>query len=206
MANGPLTVVTPGSNIQNPSLSDLVLDSSIPFTKLDTTTNTSFQTISVLFSNEPAQPPLAAPNYSITEIYQFPHGYNYIPSIWLMWQNSSPEFPPTPADDSLITATTFYPFGDDTSSLAALLSIQEGGPYEAVPTYLATQLYGANNGTLQTTTAILYTMVDNTNVYINVMKFATGLIDGAISPLYLAGVTLDIRCYVFAEPANTSTY
>lgn len=202
--NGPLTVVKSGANINTTNIHELITDTTIPFTKLDTQNVVSFQTISLLFNKEPAQPPASAPFYSITQVYQFPHGYSYVPSIWLMWQNSSPEFPPPPTIVNS-SATTYYPFGDDTSGYDVLGSIQLDSFIES-GTQLASQLYLANNGMFQTTAAQLYATVDATNVYINIIKFAVSLIGGNAIPLFLAGVTLDIRCYVFTEPADTSIY
>lgn len=192
-----ITVVTPNSDINNPTLQQLVMDSKIPFTKLDTTKIGSFQTISILFNDEPPQSPSSSPYYTNTLLYQFAHGYNYIPGIWAEWQNSSPEFPADPSSPSAST-TTFYAFGDDTSSLSLL----KGEGYGK----LAYVRYN-DAGTVYTTTlADLIVTVIGPNVYISVMKYTQDTIGGSTIPLYLAGVTLDIRIYVFSEPSTTSTY
>lgn len=200
---GPITVVTPGTNIQNAPLSSLVMNSTIPFTKLDTQNIVSFQTISILFNGEPTQPPAGSPYYAITPIYQFAHGYNYIPSIWLMWQNSSPEFPADPSVSN--SNTTFYPFGDDTATTEVLSSIETG--LDNATGTLAIEHYNDTvQGVIPVTGADLYVTMDDTNVYINIMKSNYATVSGSVVPIFLAGVTLNVRCYVFTEPANNSVY
>jgi hypothetical protein len=201
--DGPITVVTPGSDVQSATGANVIFSSKNPFTKLDTSNIVSFQTISILFDHEPPQPANSIGAHTQTLIYQFPHGYNYIPSIWLMWQNDSPEFPALPSANS--SATTYYPFGDDTSSQAEL-DILSGESPANDGTNLAFVTYYNGTSYADTTFAWLTTLVDSTNVYIYVMKYASTLVGGDAIPLYLAGVTLDIRCYVFTEPGSTSTY
>lgn len=195
---GPMTVVTPGANIQNPSIGNSIMDSTIPYTKLDTQNIASFQTIALLFNNEPPQPPSSAPFTAQTLVYQFKHGYSYIPSIWLMWQNDSPEFPSAPSSGN--SATTFYPFGDDTASFS-LVKGDDGDQGT-----LASTQYNTGTSTVITTAADLCVTVDTSNVNIYILKTTVATVGGNVIPLYLAGVTLNIRCYVFAEPASTSTY
>lgn len=195
-----MTVVTSGGNIQNPTINNSIMNSKIPFTKLDTRNIESFQTISLLFDHEPPQPASLGANTQ-TLVYSFPHDYTYIPSIWLMWQNDSPEFPALPAlSDS---ATTYYPFGDDTISNNVLNAIYNGTSSQGQLAYV---VYNSAGSFPITTSADLFITVDTKNVYIYLMKRASATIGGNVIPLFMAGVTLDIRCYVFAEPASTSTY
>lgn len=199
---GPMTVVTPGTNIQNPSLQNVIMNSTIPYTKLDTRNLASFQTISLLFSHEPSQP-AALDGYTNTLLYYFPHNYTYIPSTWLMWQNQSPAFPAIPSNGN--SATTFYPFGDDTASNAAMGNILQGSAIGSTSTCAA--VYTTESGvTYNTTSGFLYITVDETNVNIYFLKVSYVTVGGNVVPLYMAGTTLDIRVYVFAEPASTSTY
>ncbi len=201
--SGPITIVKSGYDVQSATGTNILLNSDYPFTKLDTQNIVSFQTISLLFNREPTQPPGTAPYYANTLIYQFPHGYNYVPSPWLMWQNSDPEFPPSPGNGN--TATTFYPFGDDTSGGDAITIMNSSGSLNA-NSYLALESYGEQGTSVQVTSALLFATADVTNVYIYIMKVCLGTLSGSIFPLYLAGVTLNIRCYVFCEPSTTSTY
>lgn len=191
-------VAANGSDIKSATGVNSLLSMNNPFTKLDTTNIVSFQTISLLFNSEPPQPPAVAPFYSNTLLKQYKHGYNYTPSVWMMWQNGSPAFPAAPASGS--SATTFYPFSDDTSGYTASQTIAGtiliGGP----SSILAIVAYNNAGSTLNTTDALFYITADSTNVNLYIMKRTLATINGAVIPLYLAGTTINIRLYVFVEP------
>jgi len=197
---GPMTVVTSGSNIQEPTITNTIMNSKIPYTKLDTRNVVSFQTISLLFNHEPPQP-TALGGYTQTLVYQFAHGYSYIPSIWMMWQNQSPEFPALPTSGN--AATTYYPFGDDTTGVNAINVINNASTPQGQLAYVT---YNSVGVYANTTNADLFATVDDTNVNIYLLKTSSETVGGNVIPLYMAGVTLDIRCYVFTEPATTSSY
>jgi hypothetical protein len=175
-----------------------------PYTKLDTQNVVSFQTISLLFNSEPPQPPSGAPYYTNTVVYKFKHGYSYIPATWLQWQNDSPSAPGTPSSGN--SATTFYAFGDDSNGIELVNDINGLGPVVQPPALIALTEYNNAGSIIQTTQASLITTIDTTYIYISILKETLATISGAVIPLYLAGTTLNIRCYVFTEPANTSTY
>jgi hypothetical protein len=202
--NGPITVVAAGTSVASATGSDILVSSKNPFTKLDTSNIVSFQTISILFDHEPPQPPSSAPLYSTTQLYQFPHGYNYIPSPWLMWRNDSPELPAAPSAGN--SATSFYPFGDDTAGAESFGAIQTGDYTFNQASPVAILYYNYSGAVFEATSAALYATADDQNIYINLMKNTGGLLGGSVIPLYLAGVTLNIRTYCFTEPANSSTY
>lgn len=161
----------------------------------------SFQTISLLFNNEPVQPSITGNLNTDTLLYHFPHGYSYIPRTWFTWYNSSPSSPADP--DIGGTATTFAEFGDETAngdipgiglaSQQSLLGIiAYNDPIDGLGEY---------------TTAFIYTEIDTKNFSIYVRKQALQTTsDNTTIPIYLAGITLNMRCYVFTEPADTSTY
>jgi hypothetical protein len=174
-----------------------------PYSKLDTQNIVSFQTISILFNKEPPQSPSSTPYYTSTLIYQFKHGYNYISSPWMNWQNDSPSFPSSPASGS--SATSFYPNGDDTAGRAAWDAI-DNSTIDNGASVVALTEYNNSGPVITTTQAILYVTVDTTSIYIYVMKQTLATIGGNVIPLYLAGTTLNLRVYAFVEPANTSTY
>lgn len=198
---GPITVVKAGTKVNSASGTDILLNSKYPFTKLDTANLISFQTISILFSNEPPQPTFAN-EYTQTLLYSFPHGYDYIPSIWMTWQNDSPEFPAAPPLGS--ATTSYYPFGDDTVS-SHIITPTTNFPSTGL---FALTVYTADSGTQDVTGAFIGTTVDDTNVNIYACKGVLGIVEPGdiVVPILLAGFTLDMRVYVFTEPADTSTY
>lgn len=187
-------VAANGSSVQTATGPQSLLNDAWPLTKLDTTKNESFQTISILFNREPHQPDPVM-RYSTTLLYQFPHGYSYTPSVWMEWQNLAPSHPATPPAGG--HATTFFDFGDDSASeniptfgnttgLALYASIL----YNADPTY----------GTAGST-AFLYVRADDTNVSIYLAK-VSGPSAGPPAPIFIIGTTASVRLYVFAEPAS----
>jgi hypothetical protein len=59
-----------------------------PFAKLDKTKPSSFRNIRLLFNHEPPNPDgLIAFGPLTTLVYQFAHGYDYVPSTWFLMQN-----------------------------------------------------------------------------------------------------------------------
>lgn len=79
-----ITIYSPtGTGVQQRP-QQVIFTTKYPFAKLDTTNQASFQNIRIFFSKEP---PVSAGSSSTTQIYQFPHGYKYIPTTWLLFQN-----------------------------------------------------------------------------------------------------------------------
>ena len=196
---GPNTVASSGNNVSTALGSNITLNSNYPFTKLDTQNIVSFQTIQILFNNEPTQPTPGNTQVS-TLLYSFPHGYNYIPSIWLGWQNTAATYPSTPGSGG--TATTLYAFGDDT----AWSNISTLGVTTSLSLF-AQALYNDAVIGIVGTNAFIYATVTATTVNIYMNKTSASLTyAGTVVPLYLAGTTVNIRVYVFTEPGNTSTY
>lgn len=193
-------VSTSGSSIQTALGPQALLSMKNPFTKLDTTNKNSFQTISLLFNHDPTQPPNASPYYADSLLYQFAHGYQYIPATWFSWQNPAPSFPSPPGSGG--SATTFYTFGNDEANAEVL-------PTTASQISLfATTQYNAGSGAFIATTAVLYTVIDTTNVSIYMRKDAVRQtsLGGSVVPLDVIGESVNMRLYVFTEPATTSTY
>lgn len=202
---GGFSVTSSGTSVQQATGPNVLLSMNNPFTKLDVTNPVSFQTISLLFNHEPPQPVAPTPLFTDTLVYQFKHGYDYVPAIWLMWQNPTPQFPPNPTISGT-SATTFYPFGDDTSSLAYIGGTQENVFVQS--TQIASVNYNLSGSVLTTTSAMLSAIADETNVYIHIVKQAIVYITpgNIVIPVNLNGVTLNMRCYVFTEPATTTVY
>lgn len=190
-----------GSSVQSAQGPQSLLSDKTPLTKLDTTKLESFQTISILFNSEPPQTDPGT-FVSTTQLYQFAHGYTYIPDIWMAWQNPAPAYP-SPPTSSGASATTFNAFGDESASS----NIPAVGNSTALELLAVVNYFDPINGPANYTMAFLYCIVDATNVTIYVNKTAYKKnSSGNIVPIYLVGVTANIRLYVFTEPANTIIY
>lgn len=202
---GPFAVSSNGSDVQTATGPQQLLSIGKPLTKLDITNQVSFQTIQLLFNHEPPQPPNSAPFYSNTLVYQFPHGYDYVPATWMEWQNHSPAFPLAPGIGS--SNTIFYPNGDDSAGLTAYDAIVNnaiiGGSSNSL---VALTQYNNAGSTSFTTSASLYLKADKININLYLLKETIETIGGGVIPLFLIGVILDLRIYVFTEPGTTSTY
>lgn len=197
-----MDVSASGASIETATGPSQLLSMKNPFTKLDTTNQVSFQTIQLLLNHEPPQAPATSPFYTNTLVYQFKHGYSYIPAVWMEWQNNSPAFPAAPASGS--TATTFFPTGDDAAGKAAYLT--STGTLTEGDSLVAQVQYNSSGTLFNATDGSLFLTADATYVYLYVQKLTLLTIGGAIKPLFLIGTILNIRIYVFVEPATTSTY
>lgn len=203
---GTFAVASNGASIQTAAGPQQLLSASRPMTKLDTTNIVSFQTIQLLLNHEPPQAPANAPFFTDTIVYQFPHGYAYIPAVWLSWQNNSAN--PNPGTPALNSSNTVsYPNGDDDAGLAAYEATQGTIAIGVSSSSIAVEQYnGGMSGVFNATDALLYVTVDAANVYIHIMKRTLATVGGNIVPLFLIGYILNMRIYVFTEPATTSTY
>lgn len=198
-------VAANGSSVETAAGPQQLLNAENPFTKLDTTNIVSFQTIQLILNHEPPQAPATAPYFTDTVVYQFPHGYTYIPSVWMSWQfnsaNPNPGNPPVSGSN-----TVSFPNGDDTGGelmYQATTGTVEGGTSATV---LALEQYNSAGSVSYATGAYLYVTVDATNVYIHILKQTIETVSGAIVPLFLIGYVINLRTYVFTEPATTSIY
>lgn len=81
----------PGNSVSGAKLGQLVMDSGNPFLKIDTQNAVGFQTITLLITNDPPEPPSTGGN-TFTTVYKFKHGYTYIPTVEMLCfvQNISP--------------------------------------------------------------------------------------------------------------------
>lgn len=196
---GPFAVSASGVNVQAAAGPKSLLSLNAPMTKLDTTNIVSFQTISLLFNHEPAQPTYGAPTDTL--LYQFAHGYTYIPAIWLTWQNPAPAYPAAPGVGA--TALRLNAFGDET----AAFNIPGIGTATQLSIYADLMYNDPVFGTGNFTDAFLYAVVDATNVSIYVRKVVLlQTSGGADLPIFIIGTTANMRVYVFTEPGTTSTY
>lgn len=83
-----ILISQPGSDITSdiPD-SKVLMNTSNPFLKLDTQVKTSFQTITLLITTNPPEP---VSGHTYTIVYQFAHGYKYIPAVEFLFFVSSP--------------------------------------------------------------------------------------------------------------------
>lgn len=199
MGSPVIKISQPGVNAQTANSSQLLFTTQYPFSKFDATKPQSFQTIDLLFNAEPTNP-TTINGTSNTLIYSFAHGYNYIPSIWMMWQNSAPAFP---APQNLTSTTTFYSFGDDT---AGIFTLQNFSPSSSVyqstsPLASVTVLYNGNP--YYCSDATLYAKVDSSTVYLYLLKvnYVTFTVSPTYFPTNILNTRISVRIYVFCEPA-----
>jgi len=83
MSDYGINISAPNINVNTANNSQLLLTSKYPFDKLDTQTNTSFQTIFLLFNTDTPEPDTGTTN---TTVYSFAHGYIYVPKVWALFQ------------------------------------------------------------------------------------------------------------------------
>lgn len=89
MADVGIKISTPGIDSRKANKSQLLMSSSSPFLKLDTQSQTSFQTVLLLFNNDPPEP-VYPTIYSLTVVYKFAHGFKYTPRVWSLFQVVTP--------------------------------------------------------------------------------------------------------------------
>lgn len=85
--NNIISVSQNGLDVRGASGPQLLFSARDPFAKLDKTKATSFQNIRLLFNHEPPDPNGTTDFGPLTTlVYQFPHGYDYVPSTWFLLQ------------------------------------------------------------------------------------------------------------------------
>lgn len=85
--NSVLTISSNNVDVRTATGSQVTFSTSYPFGKLDKTNPVSFQNISLLFNHEPPTPNGTSVFSQTTLVYQFAHGYKYVPSVWFLMQN-----------------------------------------------------------------------------------------------------------------------
>lgn len=75
-----ILISAPGTNAStiSPSSAQAVMNTAHPFIKIDTQNTNGFLTITLSIVNDPPEPSGGTDKYTI--LYQFKHGYTYIPS------------------------------------------------------------------------------------------------------------------------------
>jgi len=82
--NGPIAVSAPGSSLTGALGTDVTFSTRYPFDKIDSTNKNSFQVITLFFAVDPPNPNGTSVKKIRTPIYQFAHGYDYLPSSWFL--------------------------------------------------------------------------------------------------------------------------
>lgn len=91
MDNGPISVSAPGTSLSGALGKDITFSTRFPFHKLDSLNQNSFEIIALFFNSEPPNPtpPTTTTTYSNTLVYQYKHGYSYVPSTWFLLSNNN---------------------------------------------------------------------------------------------------------------------
>lgn len=83
-----ILITQPGVGVVDSKPQQQVMNTRFPFFKIDTQKKTSNQTILMLITNNPPEPPSGSTNR--TQLYKFAHGYTYVPSIETLYYVTSP--------------------------------------------------------------------------------------------------------------------
>lgn len=199
MANTIIAISKQGVNVNTASLQDLTFTTKYPFSKFDATNPNAYQTIDLTFNVDTSNP-TTLNGTTDTLIYSFKHGLNYIPSIWLMWQNQNSLYP---ASEEMIPNTTYYNFGDDSAGVFTLQSFTPSSSPITSPSPLASTSILDQAIPYYCSDATLYATVDYENVYLKIFKVNYQVFTGSPTyyPTSLQNVTISVRLYVFCEPA-----
>ena len=94
--NNLMQVSQIGTTTKTATGSQVTFNTKYPFAKLDKTNPVSFQNISIQFYTEPPVPSGTYPDVgpTTTLVYQFAHGYTYVPSTWFLMQVTPTSPPP----------------------------------------------------------------------------------------------------------------
>lgn len=84
MADIGIKISSPNVDARDASNNELLLSSKYPYLKLDTQSTTSFQTVTLLFNNDPPEP--GGTGTKTTTVYSFAHNLGYTPRVWALFQ------------------------------------------------------------------------------------------------------------------------
>lgn len=87
-----LIISQPGVSVTNATPSQITFNSANALIKIDTQNKAGFQTIELIITTDPPNPS-GVLTYRYTTLYQFAHGYKYIPSVEALFYVQS--FPPS---------------------------------------------------------------------------------------------------------------
>ena len=87
-----ILITQPGIDVAGAPASQVSLNTSNPFIKIDTQNKAGFQTITLIITTDPPNPGAFPNTTKYTELYKFNHGYNYVPSLETLFYVQN--FPP----------------------------------------------------------------------------------------------------------------
>lgn len=98
MGDFGIKISTEGIDVNDAKPQETLLSTKYPLHKLDTQNPVSFQNLSIYFNANPPDPDGTIETSLTTQIYSFPHGYDYTPTTWMMFQrNAGPGVQSNPA-------------------------------------------------------------------------------------------------------------
>lgn len=99
-----IKITAPGNDVDTAPTQQVTMDTSKPFIKIDTQNPNGFVSLTLIITTNPPEPVGPATD-KYTVLYQFAHGYKYVPSLESLFFVTSP--PPGAA----FTQTYFQDFG-----------------------------------------------------------------------------------------------
>jgi hypothetical protein len=99
-----IIITQPGVSVTGAKNSQITMNTSNPFIKLDTQNPKAFQTINLIITTDPPEPVGPATD-TYTTVYQFAHGYKYVPSLETLFNVT------TAPPGSTFTQTYFQDWG-----------------------------------------------------------------------------------------------
>lgn len=174
--NGDITfsVSSPGQDVRDSAVNNLLMTAKYPFAKLDSTNNVSFLNLAITFTHNVTYPAYNGGFFPDVEygahqlVYQYPHGYKYQPAVWAMGLVNFTAF----------DGSTFPSYQNGTLFSIGELSVDATG----------------------TTAVAMWITADATNVYIYLLP--TMIYQSSTPPdiqLDITGKTVKLRVYCFAD-------
>lgn len=82
-------ITQPGTSVTGAAANKTLMNTSYPFIKIDTQASAGFQTLLMLITNDPPEPSGGAID-KYTVLYQFAHGYKYLPALETLFWDKQP--------------------------------------------------------------------------------------------------------------------
>lgn len=111
-----ILISQPGSNVNTATGAAVLMNTRVPFIKLDTQNPVAFQSILLIITTDPTGP--VGPSFAdtFTILHKFRHGYAYVPTVETLFYVSSP----APGQTSASYQLYFYDYGTLAGSTAGI--------------------------------------------------------------------------------------